>query len=589
MNGGETMKSCVISAHAPAFGLRVCDDGDTVTVYLNDDGGHGRPCAVLLIAVKEEHSKLHVLIGANEVRVPPGVTAEELRGAAELVMLDETKDPPYVACSTRLGWQQKHDGQWPWPFERPLVLALLLFPQSPDVGAQIEALCDPRACAEGTPGYWSHVADAVNLRLAEESVGELRGGLIRGPDPAVKKEEEAASAAKSQLVFSLASCQYQSDFLDYMPDNATVRADNATVRGPADASLLALGDLLHEPGGPSLLLFVGDQVYVDATAGLFDPKAKDDRYRLPYERQGGSQGSKRALQSRGIEIHMMLDDHEIVDNWEPGGPAPQPGKRPDIELGREAYWKYQRQALPPANGQIWYTFTHGNLPFFLADARTEREGRTALNFRDARIMRSVMNGDQFPTLCAWMTVPGHEELPKFVTTASAFFPRSLAVARNPDCALHSDAWDGYPTSMHELLAHACDNEMKGLVFLSGDEHISNWARATVTKLDPETKTPIGKPCVLHSVHSSALYAPYPFANAVPEDFARSETFEFSVEDVAPGTLKHYRCNVHAEFAPEGDGFALLKVARNEKGWQMEVDFHDANGRKDHPEVVLQVL
>jgi len=32
---------------------------------------------------------------------------------------------------------------------------------------------------------------------------------------------------------------------------------------------------------PRFALFVGDQVYVDATAGLYDPTAKDDRYRLP--------------------------------------------------------------------------------------------------------------------------------------------------------------------------------------------------------------------------------------------------------------------------------------------------------------------
>jgi hypothetical protein len=569
------MNTCVFTADAPALGLRVSEDGDTVTVRLNDLGGRGRPCAVLFVAVKEEQSKLSVLIRDNYVAVPPGFKAEGLRDAVEHVTLAKALDPPYVASSTRSAWLKKHGAQWPWPFDRPVVLALLLYRQSPDVGAVvIEALDGRSPCTEDQAEYWDKVTEAVNKCLATSSVGDLRGGLIRGPDKVASPGKRApspvassaASADQTKLIFALASCQYQSDFLDRMPDNATVR-------GPADASLLALGDLLHKTGGPSVLLFVGDQVYVDATAGLFDPASKDDRYRLPYECQGESQGSKHALQAREIEVHMMLDDHEISDNWDHGDPV-SPGE------GKKAYWKYQRVDAPKE--KIWHSddVVHGDLPFFLADARTEREGRTALNVAT----RNIMSEKQFKALRDWIVNPDavHELLPKFVTTGSALFPRSLAVARDPACALHSDAWDGYPKSMHDLLGYVCEHEVKGLVFLSGDAHISNCAKVRLWKRDEKGK--IIKCCTLHSVHSSGLYAPYPFANAVPEDFARSESFCFPDPVKGP-----YTCEVRTMFAPPGDGFALLKVIQKGADWQLDVSFYGATGPKPGQPVQLDIL
>ena len=81
--------------------------------------------------------------------------------------------------------------------------------------------------------------------------------------------------------FSLASCQYPADMFERMPDGSNQPDGPFATRGPADASLLALGKLVdptdiasqRAPADPpTLLLLVGDQVYTDATAGLFDPK-----------------------------------------------------------------------------------------------------------------------------------------------------------------------------------------------------------------------------------------------------------------------------------------------------------------------------
>lgn len=569
----------VIKAAAPAFGLRVRAKADQVTVSINDHGGRGWPWAVMFLPVVQVKDKLQVIFIDKEK--PPPYQMGELFDVSHW-MKQDGYTPPYTLMSERSQWLIDH-ADVPWPFDNDKVLVLLLYFQSPDVGEepmQPANFIQEDATTTQSPIDWDTYRDevtiAVNRCLQRYDVDALRGGLISRrppstPDGSGDKARAAQATSSDQrdnVTFSLASCQYPSDIFDHMPSEAKVA-------GPADASLLALGrELKENPVGPSLMLFLGDQVYVDATAGLFDPKIQDDRYRLPYERRGGSRGALEVMQYSNVDVHMIADDHEIIDNWEPGAPASKPGKSA-IQLGKESYWKYQRFDSGDDKTPIWrHDIVHRGLPFFLGDTRTEREGRTTGNWRSANIMGKT----QFGELCEWMVNRDYAALPKFVVTSSTLLPRRLAVARDPACALHSDAWDGYPSSLHELLAYACDHEVKGLVFLSGDEHLSNWVRAVVTNL----KT--GKQCTLHSVHSSALYAPYPFANAVPQDFSSHETYSFDC--CAQG---RYSCQVSTTFAPEGDGFALLTAAKTLAGWQLSVVFHGAQGPKRHEAVTLDLL
>jgi len=82
---------------------------------------------------------------------------------------------------------------------------------------------------------------------------------------------------------------------------------------------------------------------------------------------------------------------------------------------------------------------------------------------------------------------------------------------------------------------ANNNQTKGLVFLSGDEHIGSVTKARVTRLDTGTS------CTLHSVRSSGLFSPYPFANGSPDDFIANDRFEFKIRGggVNPGITGRY--------------------------------------------------
>jgi hypothetical protein len=526
-----------VQACAPAY-VHPEKIDDHIVFLAGDTGGSGWPWAALLLPVEIVGDRAWVVIEGAPAK-SPYEKAKLFRASHWMRQLDQR--PPY-----RLSVVQKD-----WPKTGQFVLVLFLYFQSKGIGDITEEFAQTPAHVALPPDYEDTVAEAINEYLACSSQAKLRSGLIR---QAAGTVVDPAGA----VTFALASCQYPSDIFDHMPGNT------AATRGPADASLLALGDLLDKDSAPTLLLLVGDQVYVDATAGLFDPKILNDKYRIPYQNRGESRGAQAVMQGLDLERHLMLDDHEINDNWDLGEPT-LPGQPSADTLGIKAYWANQRLDRPKRLDKLWRDdIVHRGLPFFLCDARAHRQGRTATNCA----VQTIMDEEQFKALFHWLVTPAYEKFPKFVTTASAVLPRSLAVARDPACALHSDAWDGYPKSMHDLLAYVCDNEIKGLVFLSGDEHISNYVRATVTNLNSKSR------CTFHSVHSSALYAPYPFANAVKEDFARSETFRFPHPTNGP-----YSCEVRAVFAPEGDGFAVLTALPSSAGWQLQVVFHDAQGPK----------
>ena len=544
-------RSLPFEARAPAFGVRIGVEAGKIRVQAADSGGRGFPHAALLVPVHRAGNRLCM------VETGPAPGPDQMEQGESLVGLYKPQSASPYVFDVPLH-------EWP-PAEQ--VLVLLLYVQAEGIGglARLPRLPDLSGPTPDVFDTLPHALKAMNeaVRAARDAleadtIDDLRGGLIVGDPKKLRRSYDRQTGGRpTHIRFALASCQYPSDFLDHMPDS-----EHAT-RGPADASLLALADLLGESGAPTLLLLAGDQVYIDATAGLFDPKVTDDRFRMAYERRGQSRGVMAVMQRLDLAVETMLDDHEIRDNWANDPDPKMRSKDTDIVSGKQAYLKYQRGKTGRLPAHLWRNFTHDGIPFFLSDTRTEREGRTASNWNKARIM----GPKQFDKLCEWLTRPEYAELPKFVLTPSAILPRRREVAEDPSCALHSDAWDGYPRSVHALLKFVCDEEITRIVFLSGDEHLSSLVTARVTNCIT------GKQCILHSVHSSGLYAPYPFANGVADNFQADETFFFP--DLASGP---YRCEVQTSFAP-GDGFALLTAAHHPSGWRLNVDFHNACGLK----------
>jgi len=344
--------------------------------------------------------------------------------------------------------------------------------------------------------------------------------------------------------FALASCQYPAGFID----------DPVAYRSYRDIVTRLEGN-----AGPRFALFVGDQVYVDPTAGLYDPAGKDDRYRLPYEAWLLQQKVRNAL--RRIPSFMLLDDHEIENNWEPIADPDDPSNAGKEKDGFAAYEKYQRGI----SGGL-ETFDFDGFYFFMLDTRSEREHRKVDgSLANAKLFNSTTMGK----LKQWLL---DSPAPKFVVSPAMLLPRHRRSVQRDSrldpsnlSALHSDSWDGYPNTLREVLAHIAKEKIEGVVFLSGDEH-----RACVTTAELRDTSGVLITRV-HSIHTAAVHAPYPFANGLDEDIVANETID--IED--SGGTYYYRCVVKAERPPAGDGMTFLSVHHDGTAWQLDCEF--ANG------------
>jgi cholesterol oxidase len=351
------------------------------------------------------------------------------------------------------------------------------------------------------------------------------------------------------------------------------------LHGPSDTSYMRLAARLDGTSPkPSFLILAGDQVYVDATAGLFDPKVLDDRFRLPYENFLGGRGPRSVL-SR-LPAHMVLDDHEIEDNWEPDPPFARV-RRPLsnqglIVRGVQAFWRYQRDTAPaPGKAAVlWLDQQIGGFPFFLADSRTDRSPRTVANVNDA----DLFGEKQAAAIDGWLrslAIKG----PRFLVTGCIVLPRQLRTLAGQASSLRSDAWDGYPRALHRLLAGVFERGRDDVVFLSGDAHLGNVTKIVLTKSGSSKKV------VAHSIHCPALYAPYPFANAIKEDFAGTDCFTFNWVDPIRG-VETYGCSVETWFPTPGDGFVVLTVVEDERRWSVTVKFDNVTIPRDSGDTVF---
>lgn len=386
------------------------------------------------------------------------------------------------------------------------------------------------------------------------------------------KSNESDELATNQRRFAVASCQYPSGLLD---------------RKVAAKSFQKLLDIHREEGVVDGVLLLGDQIYADSTAGLFDAYALHDRYIRPTERFWQIQ----PLQELAKEtyIHTMLDDHEIDDNYEPNSSENGEQFRTN---GIKAFLHYQRGDFTSGHSgkHLHEKINVGGIPVFMANTRTNRQARKASSVQNSEIMGGEDSDQQLCDLREFLTKhklksekeqekeqgkDEHQRMPCLIASPSAVLPRRLEAMSESEqyaSAIRSDAWDGYPGSLSTLLAFIYDNNIQDLVFISGDHHISSATKAILTREDNPREVTI------YSIHSSGLYSPLPFANDVAECFAAADDWSFSAQKkdecelgFNQTELSHYRCRAQSTFYP-GDGFAYITVSHSNKGWELSCRF-----------------
>ena len=523
-------------------------DGSKMRPYITWEKGNVDPLAVALFPVQPQEA-----IGTAEARYCPVIGGvAKCSPQANDVVVEFASFSPTAKSAIQKGPLL----EWPEGAKFAGIQALIRSATHPDANIFVKAISKLlnafRAAPTGLPTE-QEVREAIATMICDDGL-TLTGGVIEKPD-ASPGETRAAAAAKpnaDRFVFALASCQYPSGLID---------------EEPAQRSIRQCGELSGSQK-PDLLVLAGDQIYLDATAGLFDPVRVDVTRADAY---AWAQGRYAAFAT--IPVCTMIDDHEIVDNWEPRPESDPHWKENEKLLERScvAYVENCRTAGVPGavarytRGQpLSYPFEPAGFPhrFFFADTRTTRQLRNALTLTTAKII----GDDQWLSLQQWMACVPNDAV-KFIVSPPILLPRQLATACQPMAALHSDAWDGYPASLHAMLAWLCDNDNGRTVFLSGDEHISCAATIEIARAtDPQRKVTV------YSVHSSALYAPYPFANGSEADLAGDEEFAFEAPD-ARGVPVRYVCKVSTFFPPADNGFAIVSVEPAGANLLLQVVFH----------------
>ncbi|WP_326543223.1 alkaline phosphatase D family protein, partial [Pseudorhodoferax sp.] len=355
-----------------------------------------------------------------------------------------------------------------------------------------------------------------------------------------REDLKKQAPAHSGWRFAFGSCQYPANLID---------------AEPAGASLARLAHSAAQRDGPALTLLLGDQIYADASAGLADPVRSDERYDQPYERALRFAPMRALL--RRCPVAMLLDDHEVSDNFErrPRGRAACGAEDVAFDKllrrGLRAYRRYQRldNAPPRRPGAQDWTLRFGGHPFYLLDTRSERHWEQG----QRRLLSQRHRQWQWRSLEHWLNRCG--DGPKFIATPSLLLPRRRQSAEDPGNWPRSDAWDGAPEDLARLLALV--QGRRNIVFLSGDEHHSLLAEATLDDGKQRTR--------IVSLHASALHAPLPFANGRPQQLALQERFQLGGIDVQVASTPIER----------GDGFLLVEPLWVNGRWWLDLRF---NGR-----------
>ena len=294
----------------------------------------------------------------------------------------------------------------------------------------------------------------------------------------------------------------------------------------------------------SAMLMTGDQIYVDDLNII----APDREYKeiLSKYRTAFSQPHIRKLMS-GVSTYMILDDHEIEDNW--------PANKNDSDefLYRNAiaaYELYQASHSPApgllANGKVsekleryWYQFADGDIEWFVTDSRTRRN----LSAGDRRIL----DVEQEQALCTWLI--NSSARVKLVVTSVMFYPDRKR--------LGDDAWKAFPEQRLRLLETIRTHRLKNVFFISGDVHGSLTSRLTHSE-DPDFE--------VHTIVSS------PLCNSKMLPYAKASTFMLD-QPLAKTAAGDYRHELTSQVISQ-DNFAHLVVAAE----HIHVNYHDRDGK-----------
>ena len=235
------------------------------------------------------------------------------------------------------------------------------------------------------------------------------------PYPAFATAPENGSPGRTRLAFS--SCVGRSGFM-----TAAIWAEMAA-RTKFD-----------------VLLMLGDNHYADSTAPEPQRRAYyDHRSVLGY-----------ADITRRVPTYGIWDDHDYGPNDSDGTAA---GKEISLRTFRQ-FWANPAYGQPDDPG-VYFTFSRGDVDFFLLDNRYHRSPNAAPDDGS----KTMLGAKQL----AWFkrAILASKAKVKFVASGSEW-------ERNG----HRDSWTSFAREREEIFDHLSRHDVQGVVLLSGDRHFT---------------------------------------------------------------------------------------------------------------------
>ena len=373
------------------------------------------------------------------------------------------------------------------------------------------------------------------------------------PSGAQCEVRPAMRAEGSPLLFAAGSCRHPGVGFD---------------RARTDAALSGIAERARGEG-LDLALMLGDQIYVDAAAGVLDGEERLEKFALRYDAAFDSAGFRAVASS--VPTYMLADDHEVRDGWPNDSlPAKQRFWDTPVEWAWRLYLAHQRwhAAGRPrwasrrrvSRYSFWYTFEQRGHPFFAFDARFERRPGG----------EHIVGREQMAAFKTWLAHVAREEkagglephVPKFVLSGSVFAPGLEEFGLHPERKRRADNWQGFPADQAKVARLVAESGLQNLVFLSGDYHC-----AAIAGFDFGGARG-------YAIVAPPFYAPYPFANALERDLADSEALSDSKGQIGSCRARAYGLQ----------GFALIRARRarnagSPEDWEIDVELYsDSDAR-----------
>lgn len=217
--------------------------------------------------------------------------------------------------------------------------------------------------------------------------------------------------------------------------------DTLASAAPSWAELAARQTMKPEQGAFDLLLMLGDNHYANTT--------ETEKLRVYYTAHRLTSGW-RELASQS-PIYAIWDDHDYGPN---NSDSTQAGKENSLRIFKE-YW------ANPACGEsgnpgCYYTFTRGDVQFFMLDCRYHRSPNKQLDGAE----KTMLGAKQLE----WL---------KRELLASKARIKLLATGSEWETFSSDDSWARFLTERDAFFAWIEEQKIEGIILLSGDRHFSS--------------------------------------------------------------------------------------------------------------------